>query len=492
MTRSTLRIAFLPLVLFGAVEACSADDDAPPPLGASPEGGAPDGSSTPAGDGGDAPDARDAQPAEPTSILSFAEANAIRALSAGVVEDDVVVAGADNFEDDAGNRNAVAFRSDLAGRVRWAKRVGGDFNDQLLTHVVVGATMHGFGITRTVFTGAARNTDVLWASVDVATGAVNALRHFGTTANEDALGSVAVADGVVVVGVSGTDAYVAKVADGAVVWARTWSTPGTDSFRWVGVAGDELVAVGFSTLVAEGGKTEPIVAVFDRNGGHVRSRRITGAAQDVSVFSARVVGGDVVLAGQTRPAAGAPTVPFAARVPFGDGPLAWARTYTTPETTGNATFRATALAGADDAFDLPETLAVGGSAGGRAFLARLATSDGQPLARVLLRAPAEATIALDREVLWERKDRGFGTFFQMTPKGSEVSASGLALTNRLFGLAPACTWASEPALTLAEPPGLAAADLAPAVVPATFTVAATGPALVTTDLALTQDVGCAP
>lgn len=482
------------------VQGCgTSSDESPPALGldagsvdlpASDAGGAADsGNQGTDADSGNPPPPPPPPPTEATRVHDFREAAAIRPYALTAIGQDLVISGADNFQQ-AGVRNAVAMRVDLVGDIKWAKKLAGISNDQFLAQVVTGTSLHALGITRTVFTGPVRNTDVLWAELDTATGAVLSSRHLGTTANEDLLGAAPVPGGVVIVGttVDGADAYIARLtsAPKTVAWARRWATPGTEALRAVRAVPDGIVAFGQSSVVA-GGKLDPVVVKFDNLGNHVWSSRISGGPEDEVVFSARVVSDGFVLVGQTKPSVAVPVAAFAMKLSLDGTTVIWAKSYATAATT---TFRGSALVTSDPTYGLPETLVVSGFSGSSASVARIATTSGVVVTDALdLTDPTGGALASDHEVVWERPDRGLGFLYYATPMGSNISSLGMALPNRLLGFSAACALANKPVHSVSDL-AMTAAAVAPAVSVLPMIVGNNGAGLPVSDLALIEKKTC--
>jgi hypothetical protein len=474
-------------------EACSDPEDVAAPADAAPGDAAAQDSDTTPRDGGDRPPVDGAAPPPPevTSLLNLAERSSARAYGVAAVPgtSDIVAIGVDDLQSDAGDRSALALRTDLSGAVRWARRFGGTFNDQFLSMALVGTTIHALGITRTVFTGTSRNTDALWVQIDAANSAVLGSRHLGTTGDEDVLGSAPVPDGLVLVGTldANTDAYIAKLSTttNTVVWAKRWATPGTEALRTVNVVAGGLLAIGHSTI-GEGGRYEPVVARFDDAGNHQWSRRISGL-HEAYLFSGRATADGIVVVGQVRAMAGAPLAPIAMKLSPDGTSIAWAKIYSTQE---GGSWRASAVVAADPTYGLPETVAVGGFTSGDVLSARLSTRDGAVVSLLTARSPAGATLALDREVVWERADKGFGFLFSATPTGSVVSSIGVGLPNRLLALPQGCAWSASASVPASDIPSLTSAALAPTISDVAFTVADTGPTFTFKDVAFTPTAAC--
>lgn len=481
-----------------AMQACGSSEDGatPPPPGGngSTDPGTDPSKSDGGGNDGGGPGTDGAAPPPPTektSLVRLAEQTAVRPYGVSMLgtTGDLLVIGPDNFQAAGGDRHALALRTDLDGNVKWAKQLAGAFNDQFLAHAIVGTTLHALGITRTVFTGATRNTDVLWVQLDSANGSVLGSRHLGTNTDEDLLGVTAVADGLVIVGTTAanTDAIIAKLGtNNTVTWAKRWATPGDDTFRSIHAVTGGLIAVGFSTI-SNGGKNQPIVAKFDDAGNHQWSRRISGVPDDATSFSSRVVSDGIVLAGDMKASAAAPTAPFAVKVSLDGTSITWAKSYAT---NGAGSWRSTVLVATDATYALPETLAVAGYSGSDVAVARISTKDGSVVRSAGVKAPNGATLAVDREVLWERADKGFGLLFHATPSASAISSLGMALPNRLLELPEGCAWSSAAGLTESVVAALTSEALAPTIANLTLTVADNGANLPVGNVPFTKTATC--
>lgn len=457
------------------------------------EQGQPDGSpdglaeASPVDGGGGVESGGDATSAVPetTALIEITGPSALRPYGVATVgPSDAVLVGADGFDDPGTDRNAVALRLGLSGSVKWAKRFSGTSNDQFLVLASSGATLHALGVTRTVYTGATRNTDVLWVQLDPNDGSTIASRHVGTDTDDDVFSAVVQQDGIVLSGHTnnGEDAYLTKLTDaGAATWARRWSTAGSESLQWIGAAQDGLVAAGFSSVTA-GGTVSPVLTKVDAAGAHVWSRRIAGLVGVGRLFTGARTSDGYVLAGAVATTAGGMEVPFALKVSSDGSTITWAKAYVGA---GAGAWRSATLVPADATYGFPETAALSGTAGNGAVVSRISTADGSLVAaRSIAKTPGN--FVSERELLFQRAEGGFGFFFRSFPDSPKV---GLALPNRFLEISD-CSLAVAPSLGVADLTGLTSEPLSPAVTALTLTIGPTGAQIGVADLAATPTATC--